>query len=255
LGEKIQSLHPVTKISWLLGGLVLLLVFNDPKYLSAVFATAVLFAVIPCRVGRRLIKAVPLLTVFFVASLVIWPPFIKSGATWLSLGPYVVTTHGAAYAAAMGLRIAGTVIVALCFASTTSPEEFASGLRSMKVPSAISFTLSLAFRLLPVIAETTAHVVESQKARGVAFSGGLIKRIKLYLPLIVPVVLLNLRSSDQMAIALELRGFAPSKRPVPHDPPRSSTLDIVAVFILIIFIAGALTIRLAGYGAVITNRI
>jgi energy-coupling factor transport system permease protein len=255
LGKKVRSLHPVTKILWLLGGLVLLLVFNDPKYLSAVFATAVLFAVIPCRVGRRLVKAIPLLAVFFIASLVIWPPFIKSGATLFVLGPYAVTTHGAAYAAAMGLRIAGTVIVALSFASTTSPEELAAGLRSMKVPPAVSFTLSLAFRLLPVIAETTAHVVESQKARGVAFSGGLIRRIKLYLPLIVPVVLLNLRSSDQMAIALELRGFTPSKRPVPHDPPRSSILDAVAVIVLILLIAGVLTVRLAGYGAVIPNRI
>jgi energy-coupling factor transport system permease protein len=255
LGKKVRSLHPVTKILWLLGGLVLLLVFNDPKYLSAVFATAVLFAVIPCRVGRRLVKAIPLLAVFFIASLVIWPPFIKSGATLFVLGPYAVTTHGAAYAAAMGLRIAGTVIVALSFASTTSPEELAAGLSSMKVPPAVSFTLSLAFRLLPVIAETTAHVVESQKARGVAFSGGLIRRIKLYLPLIVPVVLLNLRSSDQMAIALELRGFTPSKRPVPHDPPRSSILDAVAVIVLILLIAGVLTVRLAGSGAVIPNRI
>jgi len=255
LGKNVRRLHPVTKILWLLGGLVLLLIFNDPKYLAVVFVSAVMFAVVPSRIGRRLIKTVPLLAVFFVASLVIWPPFVKSGATWLSLGPYVVTAVGASYAAAMGLRIAGTVVVALCFASTTSPEDFAAGLRSMKVPSAISFTLSLAFRLLPVIAETTAHVVESQKARGVAFSGGIVRRMKLYLPLIVPVVLLNLRGSDQMAIALELRGFAPSKRPVPHDPPRSSVLDVAAVFVLIVLIAGALTVRLAGYGAVIPDRI
>ncbi|UCE28001.1 MAG: energy-coupling factor transporter transmembrane protein EcfT [Candidatus Coatesbacteria bacterium] len=255
MSKNIRRLHPLTKILWLLGGLVLLLVFNDPIYLSAVFAAAVIFAVIPCRIGRQLIKAVPLLVVFFIASLIIWPPFIKSGVTWFSLGPYVVTIHGTAYAAAMGLRIAGTVVVALCFASTTSPEEFAAGLRSMKAPSAISFTLSLAFRLLPVVAETTARVVESQKARGVAFSGGLVRRMKLYLPLIVPVVLLNLRGSDQMAIGLELRGFAPSKRPVPHDPPRSSVLDVMAVFVLILLIASALAARLAGYGAIIPDRI
>jgi energy-coupling factor transport system permease protein len=233
----------------------LLVVFNDPKYLSVIFTAAFLFAAFFCGAGRRLIKAIPLLAVFFIASLVIWPPYIKSGAAWFSLGPYAVTAHGAAYAVGMGLRITGTVVIALGFASSTSPEEFAAGLRAMKIPPAVGFTLSLAFRLLPVLADTTSRVVESQKARGTAFSGGLIRRIKLYLPLIVPVILLNLRGSDQMAIALELRGFSPSIRPVPHDPPRSSARDTIAVAVLILFIAGALTARLAGFGAVIPNRI
>ncbi len=255
MGNPASKLPPVTRILWLLGGLSVLTVFNDPVYLSAVFTVAVFVAIFICGAGVRLFKALPLLLAFIAASLVIWPPFVRSGAEWFSVGPYAATVGGVAYALAMGFRVAGTVVVALGFASSTLPEEFAYGLRAMKVPPAVGFTLSLAFRLLPVMAETTSRVVEAQTARGVTFSGGPVRRIRRYLPLIAPVILLNLRGADQMAVALELRGFEPSRRPVPHNPPRRSAWDVVAVCLLVFLIATALIIRFAGYGAVVPGRI
>lgn len=247
--------HPVTRIVWLIGALLLLIVFNDPLYLFIIFLLVSVTAIFVCRAGPKLVKAFPLLTVFMVASLIIWPPFVRSGIDIFRLGPYSITEIGALYAFAMGIRISGTVIVALAFASSMLPEEFSYGLRYLRIPAVISFTLSLAFRLLPVTAETTSRVVEAQKARGVRFDGGPVRRLRLYLPLIIPVILLNLRRTDQMAVALELRGFAPSRRPVPHNPPRWYFRDALALCLLMLAVVVAVITRLTGYGAIVPNRI
>jgi energy-coupling factor transport system permease protein len=247
--------HPVTRIVWLLGALLLLIVFNDPLYLFIIFLSVSVTAIFICGAGSKLVKASPLLTVFMVASLIIWPPFVRSGADIFRLGPYTITEIGALYAFAMGLRISGTVVVALAFASSMLPEEFSYGLRYLRIPAVVSFTLSLAFRLLPVMAETTSRVVEAQKARGVSFDGGPVRRLKLYLPLIVPVILLNLRRTDQMAVALELRGFAPFRKPVPHNPPKWYFKDALALGLLVMAVAVAIITRLAGYGAIVPDRI
>jgi energy-coupling factor transport system permease protein len=233
----------------------LLIIFNDPLYLFIIFLLISVTAIFMCGAGSNLVKAFPLLVVFMVASLIIWPPFVRSGTDILKLGPYSVTEIGALYAFAMGLRISGTVVAALAFASSMLPEEFSYGLRYLRIPAVVSFTLSLAFRLLPVTAETTSRVVEAQKARGVSFDGGPVRRLKLYLPLIVPVILLNLRRTDQMAIALELRGFAPSRRPVPHNPPKWYFKDALALGLLVLAFAAAVITRLVGYGAIIPYRI
>lgn len=247
--------HPVTRIVWLLGALLLLIVFNDPLYLFIIFLSVLVTAIFICGAGSKLVKASPLLAIFIVASLVIWPPFVRSGTDILRLGPYSITEIGALYAFAMGLRISGTVVVALAFASSMLPEEFSYGLRYLRVPAVVSFTLSLAFRLLPVMAETTSRVVEAQKARGVSFGGGPVRRVRLYLPLIVPVILLNLRKTDQMAVALELRGFTPFCKPVPHNPPKWYFKDALALGLLVLVVGGVLITRLAGYGAIVPNRI
>lgn len=250
-----KKFHPVTRIFWFIGALLLLIVFNDPLYLFVVFFLVSVTAIFFCRAGPSLVKAVPLLLVFMVASLIIWPPFVRSGADIFRFGPYSITEVGAFYAFAMGLRIAGTVVVAIAFASSTMPEEFSYGLRCMRIPAVISFTLSLAFKLLPVMAETTSRVVEAQKARGVSFGGGPVRRMRLYVPLIVPVILLNLRKTDQMAVALELRGFAPSRRPVPHKTPKWFFRDVAALCLLALIVVGASVTRLAGFGAVVPGRI
>jgi len=88
------------------------------------------------------------------------------------------------------------------------------GLIRMRVPFPAAFAFSLAIRMVPTIIGTAVTVTEAQRSRGLdTESGGPLARLRTYVPLLVPIFLHTLRNTDQLAKALESRGFgAPRER-------------------------------------------
>jgi len=75
----------------------------------------------------------------------------------------------------------------------------------------LCFGLSLSFRLLPSFLEVVSTVREAQRSRGLDLdTGGLVAKARKHLPLLVPVFVSSIRHSDDMALALESRGFGRS---------------------------------------------
>ena len=105
------------------------------------------------------------------------------------------------------------MLAAIIFLTCTPIEDFTYGLSKMGIPFVASFALTLAFRLTPLFIETGQAIVMAQKARGLNLdSGGVLRRIRHYVPIIVPVLASGLRRADQLAIALESRGFGKGKK-------------------------------------------
>ena len=76
------------------------------------------------------------------------------------------------------------------------------------MPYKLGFTMTLAFRLVPVFLDAAVTVVQAQRCRGFNFDeGNLVQRARRYVPVIVPVFMGALRRADGMAMALEARGF------------------------------------------------
>jgi energy-coupling factor transport system permease protein len=62
--------------------------------------------------------------------------------------------------------------------------------------------------MVPTIIGTAITVTEAQRSRGLdTESGGPLARLRTYIPLLVPIFLHTLRNTDQLAKALEARGF------------------------------------------------
>lgn len=118
------------------------------------------------------------------------------------------------YGIKMGLRLVLVFLSGIAFLSVTRIEEFIYGLRKFYLPYKFCFAISLAFRLIPLIYENTAIVVDSQRIKGVNLkSGSLIERIKKYAPLLSPIISLILREANFITIAVESRGFSyPAKK-------------------------------------------
>src|SRR5206468_3908909 len=67
---------------------------------------------------------------------------------------------------------------------------------------------TLAFRLVPVFFDAALAVVQAQRCRGLELGrGGIVARLRRFVPILVPVLIGALRRADRMAMALELRGF------------------------------------------------
>ena len=78
----------------------------------------------------------------------------------------------------------------------------------LHVPYCYVFTITTAVRFVPIFAYEMSQITEAQMARGVEFdTKNPFKKIKLMMPLIVPLLVLSVRKADSCALAAEERGF------------------------------------------------
>jgi energy-coupling factor transport system permease protein len=242
----LHRLHPVTKIVGL--ALVFALPFysSDPLVVSAAFGFALALLLI-ARAMPNLRKAVLLMVLLALSSTVLWSVFAPGQTEILRLGFLTVTRESLTYGIAMALRLNGVILAGLAFLSCTRIEELSWGLHRIGVPYALSFALSLAFRLVSLFFQTTHQIVQAQKARGLDLdSGPIFSRIRKHVPLLIPVFLYGVRNVDLMAMALESRGFRATSRRTHYLAYSIGGSDYVILLLLTALNAGCLWLRLRG---------
>jgi energy-coupling factor transport system permease protein len=143
------------------------------------------------------------------------------------------------------------IFCGLIFLAATSVEDFTYGLTRLGLPFALSFALSLSFRLVPLFADTVRGIQDAQKARGLdPEAGGLLARVRSYPPLLVPVFAAALRRADQLAIALESKGFGLSVKRGSYREYRKGLPDGLAIALIVMVIVAEIMLRRSGLGMI-----
>ena len=75
------------------------------------------------------------------------------------------------------------------------------------VPYKYAFVFTETVHFIPVFMNDMSGIMEAQTARGVQFDCGFLKRIRLMIPLCVPLLVGSVRKTNSAAIAAEVRGF------------------------------------------------
>jgi energy-coupling factor transport system permease protein len=219
-----------------------LLLFDDPVFLLGPALGLLLVAALGRVTGKFLAGAL-VLGSFGMLTFLIWPLFLtlrgQGGVdAWI-------------YGAGVGLRLIEILLAAFLLMLTTSNEQLLAGLGRMGLPYPMVFALGLTSRLLPSLLATAGHVVEAQRLRGLRFDeGGLVKRARRYIPLLVPILACSLRTVHQMSWALEAKGFGVDgggKR-VPFIELRMRLRDWIVLALALALLAGAVWLRMRGIG-------
>jgi len=240
----LHTLHPVTKIVALALLFALPFYSTDPLIVSAAFAFAGVVLII-ARATPNLRKAILLMALLALSSTVLWSVFAPGQTKILRLGFVSVTRESLAYGLAMALRLNAVILAGLAFLSCTRIEELTWALHKIGVPYALSFALSLAFRLVSLFFQTTHGIVQAQKARGLDLdSGSVFSRIRKYVPLLIPVFVYGVRNVDLMAMALESRGFRATSRRTHYLAYTIRWSDYAILLLLAALNAGAIWLRL-----------
>jgi energy-coupling factor transport system permease protein len=218
----LHRLHPVTKVLGFLGLIVAAFVVDRPALLLALALPAAGLLVLAGGAGH-LRRFAPVMASIAIVTVVIWTLFYGGAAR----------DQGLRYGLSMAARLVTFLVTGLLFLSITRIEEAAVGLHSLGVPYLAGFTLTLAFRLVPVFFDSAVTIVQAQRCRGLDLRrGGLLARLRRFAPVIVPVFIGALRRADRMAMALELRGFN-SGRPRTRFPrPAPGGLDWVVLSVV-----------------------
>ncbi len=113
------------------------------------------------------------------------------------------------------------------FFRTTAAEDMANALVAMGVPYQAAFVFSAAMAFVPVLSRRAREVIDAQRARGIPIGAGW--RGLPHVPaLLMPLLVQAFTLSDQMAEALESRGFGREGRTFAREY-RLRGLDWVAL--------------------------
>ncbi|MCJ7423854.1 energy-coupling factor transporter transmembrane protein EcfT [Candidatus Bathyarchaeota archaeon] len=125
---------------------------------------------------------------------------------------YVVTGKNLESAVAMTLRFIVLVESFSIFFLTTSPDHLGLALENTRVPYEMVFAFTTAVRFVPVLAEEAQTIMDAQKARGLELErGNLLKRIRSYIPILIPLIVSAIRRSLELAEAMESRAWGATK--------------------------------------------
>ena len=72
----------------------------------------------------------------------------------------------------------------------------------------LALMMSISLRFIPTLMEETDKILKAQMARGVDFTGGPVKdRFKAVVPLLVPLFISAFKRAEELATAMEARGY------------------------------------------------
>ena len=203
--------------------LVLTVVYITALFLaSGVLAYALMFlALVTClsvsrikpKAAVRGLKPVIIIILFTVVLNIF---FFRGETILFEYRRIVVTQEGLFAAVFMAARLMMLIVGTFLLTYTTSPIALTNGLERMlnplkkiKLPvHELAMMMSIALRMIPTLIEETDKIMSAQKARGADFeTGGLIKRAKAIIPLVIPLFISAFRRADELAIAMESRCY------------------------------------------------
>jgi len=186
--------------------------------------------------------------------------FFASGGTVLFEYRFIVITReGLLNAAFMGSRLIMLIIGTFLLTYTTSPIALTDGLERMLNPlkkirlpiHELAMMMSIALRFIPTLIDETDKIISAQKARGADFeTGGLIKRAKAIIPLIIPLFISAFRRADELATAMESRCYNGGEGRTRMKVLKAGWRDFLALFCGAAIIAAIVLLRRVEFGQI-----
>lgn len=145
----------------------------------------------------------------FFASVIFLTNFIFSYA----YSGYVITGSMLEYSLSMTIRFLVLVGSFSIFFLTTSPDHLGLALEQSRVPYEFCFAFITAVRFVPVLAEEAQAIMDAQKARGLELErGNFLKRVRNYIPILIPLIVSAIRRSLELAEAMESRAWGAAEK-------------------------------------------
>lgn len=224
------------KICWLVA--ISVLVFAVGLVPNLLLLVYVAFLLVLSRISLTRVFLVLRGVLVFVVIALLGNMFFTQGEVLFSVGALAATREGLIQGMLIALRLITLFLASIFVSMTTSTlqlseafEFFLAPLSLFRVNTAeIAFILTLAVRAIMLLSREAEELIKSQQAKGIAPTGSIKRRLRALYLFLVPLVFLTIRRSEEMAFALELRGFDPRRKKLRLEEARwtvESTLFLV----------------------------
>lgn len=241
----VHSLDPRLKIISLAAMMLVTFAVSGPAAVgvhSAVVLGLILLSGVPLKVFYRGLR----LFVFLFAFTAILHLFFTPGRPVMELTTplrITITEEGITRGALISWRLLTVIALSSLLTYTTSPLTITRGLESLLAPlrrfrfpvQDFSLMMMMAIRFIPVLTDETDRVWKAQRSRGADLrKGGLKVRSATLMSIILPVFTGLFRRADELAVALEARGYVPGRPRSAMYPlkwKKGDTAGLVAVVV------------------------
>jgi len=182
---------------------------------------------------------------FIMSFAVILNVFMTPGETVLvSVGFIRVTQEGLLMAGQMAARLVLLIVGSSVLTLTTSPIQLTDGIESLlsplkviRVPAHdIAMMMTIALRFIPTLAEEMDKIMKAQKARGADIdTGGLLKRARSLLPVLVPLFVSAFKRAEELATAMEARCYRGDVGRTRMKVMRTTKVDYIALVVMVVY--------------------
>ncbi len=247
----IHKLDPRTKLFATMIYIVALFLFDSlPGFLfvTLCLGTVIYLSKVPLSFMLKGLRAIVI--ILMLAGL--FNLFLTPGEELVSFWKLTITKEGLKNAVLMTTRMVYLIMGTSLMTLTTTPNQLTDGMETamkplskLKVPvHEIAMMMSIALRFIPILVEETDKIMKAQMARGADFeSGGLIKRAKSMIPLLVPLFVSAFRRANDLALAMEARCYNGGEGRTKMKPLKYAARDRISYLLLWLFLAGSIVIR------------
>ena len=178
---------------------------------------AILLSRIPLRMYFKGLKAIWFL-VFFTASLNML--YIKGEHVLFQYRAVTIYEEALWQSGFIAIRLVMIVVISSMLTYTTSPTDLTAAIERLLAPLKIirvlvhelAMMMTIALRFIPTLLEETEKIMNAQKARGADMeNGGIIKRAKALIPILIPLFISSFRRAFELATAMDCRCYTGGK--------------------------------------------
>ncbi|WP_186576141.1 energy-coupling factor transporter transmembrane component T family protein [Aquibacillus kalidii] len=176
----------------------------------------------------------------------------KDGEVLFRVFTYPIYTGAIIQGTAISLRFFLLILVTSLLTLTTSPIEITDAienllhpLKKIKFPvHELALMMSISLRFIPTLLQETEKISKAQASRGVDFKTGPIKeRIQAVVPLLVPLFISAFKRAEELAMAMEARGYQGGEGRTKLRELKVGPLDWVALLCFILIIVALFVTR------------
>lgn len=248
----VHNLDPRLKIIFLIAFIVTIFLakeFLALGFCAALLLLAIVFARIPAGKVFRAIKGILFIVVFTAVLNLL---FYQGETVYWEYGILRITQEGLLFSAFLVLRLVLLVTCSSLLTYTTTPVALTDGIESLLYPlklirfpvHALALIMSIALRFIPILLDETERIMDAQKARGAQIdTGGIGKRIKAIVPIMIPLLLSAFRRADELGDAMDARCYSGGKKRTKYKKLRFTWRDVLVFCLIVVLVAGVSVMR------------
>jgi energy-coupling factor transport system permease protein len=199
-----HKLHPIPKLIWAIGALVLAFSTRNPLFLSCFFLFGFLLIILAGILNNYLKVLLILLPISlsFIVLQSLAPAFPRPWVTISELGPFTIYQEGIYSGISLFLRCLAAVNFASLMILTTHPSDLFTALHKIGMPHQANFMVSTSLQLIPIVQREFIIILSAQRSRGMKSTG-----FSAVIPSIVPVFAGTIERIQQLSLSLASRAF------------------------------------------------
>lgn len=213
-------------------------------------AIIVAISKVPAKMIMKSIKPL-LIILIFTAALNVF--YNKDGNVLVDFWIITITDKGIYIALFTAIRIIMLVVVSSLLTYTTTPTLLTDAIERLLSPlkvfhvqvHTLAMIMTLALRFIPVLIEEIERIMNAQKARGADLeSGGLMKRAKALIPILIPLFVSAFRRAYELAFAMECRCYTGGEGRTRMKQMKMHGRDYVSFVVFVLFIVGIILLNI-----------